>query len=108
MKKTRLISLICAILSAIMLMPMLAACNSGIETSSTEASTTEAAESGTIESTTAGSDTVVENNTTDKAETEARIRAMSPLLFDVLPLNLEEVFVYEMETLGYSFKDILM
>jgi hypothetical protein len=25
-----------------------------------------------------------------------------------LPLNLEEVFVYEMETLGYSFKDILM
>ena len=44
----------------------------------------------------------------DKAETEARIRAMSPLLFDVLPLNLEEVFVYEMETLGYSFKDILM
>jgi ABC-2 type transport system ATP-binding protein len=44
----------------------------------------------------------------DKQETEARIRAMSPLLFDVLPLNLEEVFVYEMETLGYSFKDILM
>ena len=44
----------------------------------------------------------------DKAETEARIRAMSPLLFDVLPLNLEEVFVYEMEALGYVFKDILM
>lgn len=44
----------------------------------------------------------------DKQETEPRIRAMSPLLFDVLPLNLEEVFVYEMETLGYSFKDILM
>jgi ABC-2 type transport system ATP-binding protein len=33
---------------------------------------------------------------------------MSPLLLDVLPLTLEEVFVYEMEALGYSFKDILM
>lgn len=37
-----------------------------------------------------------------------RIRAMSPLLLDVLPLNLEEVFIYEMEALGYAFKDILM
>ncbi|MBR5616464.1 MAG: ABC transporter ATP-binding protein [Clostridia bacterium] len=44
----------------------------------------------------------------DRAETEARIRAMSPLLLDILPLTLEEVFVYEMEALGYSFKDILM
>lgn len=44
----------------------------------------------------------------DRAETEARIRAMDPLLLDLLPLNLEEVFVYEMEALGYAFKDILM
>ena len=44
----------------------------------------------------------------DRAETEARIRAMEPLLLDLLPLNLEEVFVYEMEALGYAFKDILM
>ena len=44
----------------------------------------------------------------DRAATEAHIRAMSPLLLDVLPLTLEEVFVYEMEALGYSFKDILM
>ena len=43
----------------------------------------------------------------DKAETEARIRAMSPLVLDVLPLSLEEVFVHEMDALGYSFKDIL-
>ena len=38
----------------------------------------------------------------------ARIRAMSPVLLDVLPLNLEEVFIYEMEALGYAFKDVLM
>ena len=44
----------------------------------------------------------------DRAETEARIRAMNPLLLDLLPLNLEEVFIYEMEALGYAFKDILM
>ena len=37
-----------------------------------------------------------------------KIREMNPLLLDVLPLNLEEVFVYEMEALGYAFKDILM
>ena len=30
------------------------------------------------------------------------------LRLDILPLNLEEVFVYEMEALGYVFKDILM
>ena len=38
----------------------------------------------------------------------ASIRGMNPLLLDVLPLNLEEVFIYEMEALGYAFKDILM
>jgi ABC-2 type transport system ATP-binding protein len=36
------------------------------------------------------------------------IRAMDPIILDVLPLNLEEVFVYEMEALGYAFKDVLM
>lgn len=44
----------------------------------------------------------------DKAETEAQIRAMEPLLLDMLPLSLEEVFIYEMEALGYAFKDVLM
>ena len=38
----------------------------------------------------------------------ARLRERAPLLLDVLPLNLEEVFIYEMEALGYAFKDILM
>ena len=28
---------------------------------------------------------------------------MNPVLLDVLPLSLEEVFTYEMEALGYAF-----
>ena len=35
-------------------------------------------------------------------------RGMKPALLDFLPLTLEEVFIYEMEALGYAFKDILM
>ena len=31
------------------------------------------------------------------------INAMNPVVFDVLPLTLEEVFTYEMEALGYTF-----
>ncbi len=37
-----------------------------------------------------------------------KIRKLDPVLLDVLPLNLEEVFIYEMESLGYAFKEILM
>lgn len=44
----------------------------------------------------------------DKEAVVAKIRALEPVLLDVLPLNLEEVFIYEMESLGYAFKDILM
>lgn len=33
-----------------------------------------------------------------------KLRAMDPILLDVLPLSLEEVFTYEMETLGYTFQ----
>ncbi len=43
----------------------------------------------------------------DREETSAKIRAMAPVLLDILPLSLEEVFIYEMEALGYVFKDIL-
>jgi ABC-2 type transport system ATP-binding protein len=42
-----------------------------------------------------------------REEITARLKTMSPLIIDVLPLNLEEVFIYEMEALGYAFKDIL-
>ncbi len=44
----------------------------------------------------------------DRMETEEKLRCMNPLLLDLLPLNLEEVFIYEMEALGYAFKDILL
>ena len=44
----------------------------------------------------------------NREEVVLKIREMNPLLLDVLPLNLEEVFVFEMEALGYAFKDILM
>ncbi len=33
-----------------------------------------------------------------------KLRAMQPILLDVLPLTLEEIFTYEMETLGYTFQ----
>ena len=44
----------------------------------------------------------------ERTATEEKLRSMNPLLLDMLPLNLEEVFIYEMEALGYAFKDILM
>lgn len=40
----------------------------------------------------------------DRAETVAQLSSMCPLLLDVLPLTLEEVFTYEMEALGYVFE----
>ncbi len=43
----------------------------------------------------------------EREETETHIRAMAPLLLDILPLSLEEVFIYEMQALGYSFEDVL-
>ncbi len=39
----------------------------------------------------------------DRNETVMRLSALNPVLLDVLPLTLEEVFTYEMEALGYSF-----
>jgi len=44
----------------------------------------------------------------EREEVKENLYNMKPLLLDVLPLNLEEVFVYEMEALGYAFKDLLM
>ena len=43
----------------------------------------------------------------DRDETTALFEAMSPVLYEILPLSLEEVFVYEMEALGYSFDEVL-
>ncbi|MBQ8287764.1 MAG: ABC transporter ATP-binding protein [Clostridia bacterium] len=44
----------------------------------------------------------------DREELAPRLSAMKPALLDFLPLTLEEVFIYEMEALGYAFKDVLM
>ena len=42
----------------------------------------------------------------DKTAIVARLKTMNPVLLDVLPLSLEEVFTYEMEALGYSFENV--
>jgi len=42
----------------------------------------------------------------DRQATEQKIKSLNPTLLDILPLSLEEVFIFEMETLGYSVKDM--
>ena len=42
-----------------------------------------------------------------RSETLSKLQELHPVLVEVLPLTLEEVFTYEMETLGYNFDDIL-
>mgnify|MGYP002624394367 CR=1 FL=1 len=39
----------------------------------------------------------------DREETWAKLNAMNPILLEILPLTLEEVFTYEMQALGYAF-----
>lgn len=43
----------------------------------------------------------------DREAVRAMLAAKSPLLLDILPLTLEEIFIYEMEALGYAFHDVL-
>lgn len=43
----------------------------------------------------------------DRDETSEKIGAMHPILFEILPLSLEEVFVFEMDALGYEFSEVL-
>jgi len=43
----------------------------------------------------------------DRAETKNFLAAKSPALLDILPLSLEEVFIHEMQALGYAFDNIL-
>lgn len=45
--------------------------------------------------------------TGDYNNTINRLREMRPVLMDILPLTLEEVFTYEMQKLGYNFDEIL-
>lgn len=43
----------------------------------------------------------------DREAVRAKLTADSPLLLDILPLTLEEIFIHEMEALGYAFHDVL-
>lgn len=40
----------------------------------------------------------------DREETTKILQSMNPVILDILPLTLEEVFTYEMEALGYEFE----
>lgn len=41
----------------------------------------------------------------NREETQEVLKSKAPILLDILPLSLEEVFVYEMGALGYSFEN---
>ena len=41
----------------------------------------------------------------DRDKVTETLRMKSPILMEILPLTLEEVFLYEMESLGYTFED---
>lgn len=40
-------------------------------------------------------------------KTKKKLEKMKPIILDFLPLTLEEVFIYEMEALGYEFNEVL-
>jgi len=42
-----------------------------------------------------------------REETVKRLEELKPIILEVLPLTLEEVFTYEMDALGYNFDNIL-
>lgn len=43
----------------------------------------------------------------DKDSAASALQSLNPIILDILPLSLEEVFVYEMEALGYEFNEVL-
>jgi ABC-2 type transport system ATP-binding protein len=43
-----------------------------------------------------------------ESEIVARVRKYDPVIFDMLPLTLEEIFIYEMEDVGYAIQNILV
>lgn len=44
----------------------------------------------------------------DQAAAKAQLERMKPMLIDVLPLSLEEIFIYELGGADYAVKDILV
>ena len=49
--------------------------------------------------------TIIVND--NKGNTKAKLKKLDPIILDFLPLTLEEVFIYEMEALGYEFNEIV-
>ena len=43
----------------------------------------------------------------DREQTRAFLQEKAPILLDILPLSLEEVFIHEMQAIGYAFDNIL-
>lgn len=43
----------------------------------------------------------------NQEEIEEKLKEKSPLILDFLPLTLEEIFIYEMEVIGYEFNDVI-
>lgn len=43
----------------------------------------------------------------EKEEYEKYLNSMNPIILDFLPLTLEEIFIYEMEVLGYEFNQVI-
>lgn len=43
----------------------------------------------------------------DREKYEDSLKQMNPIILDFLPLTLEEIFVYQMEVLGYEFDEIV-
>jgi len=43
----------------------------------------------------------------DKEEIENRLKEKNPIILDFLSLTLEEIFIYEMEVIGYEFKQVI-
>jgi ABC-2 type transport system ATP-binding protein len=41
----------------------------------------------------------------DAEEIKAKIAVKNPKIFDIVPLSLEEIFIYELEVLGYDFQN---
>ena len=44
----------------------------------------------------------------DPQKTEAFLREQGPLVLDMLPLTLEEIFIYELGGKDYAVKDIVL
>ena len=42
-----------------------------------------------------------------REETEKKFKDMKPIILDYIPITLEELFIYEMESVGYVFNEII-